>query len=211
MTMIKNLLFDFGGVLCDLNFDDCLNAFRGLGSSLQSFKENEELVAILQRMDRGTATVPEFMRELRKVCEIPCATDQQLLYAWNKILGGIPTQRYKALKQLKKNYSIYLLSNCNDPHWNFVLENYSEYKGENFIEWFKQIFLSFKMHLEKPEQAIYETVAQEACIRPEETLFIDDHQENIDGAMSVGFHGLCALGDEWIKQLVNKNLDKGNF
>lgn len=200
--MIKNILFDYGGVICDLDFEGCKKTFAEMGCSIEKamtegFREGN----ILQRMDKGTATMKEFFDGVRLLGKAPHLDDSEILRAWNSILVGVPPQRFDAIKKLSKKYNLYLLSNCNAPHWEVIFDRLSQYKGENMWNWFCQIFLSFRMHLEKPHKEIYEALVREARICPEETLFIDDHQENVDGASEVGFNVLCARGDQWLEEL----------
>lgn len=200
--MIKNILFDYGGVICDLDFGACKKTFAEMGCSIENamtegFREGN----ILQRMDNGMATSKEFFEGVRLLGKAPQLGDNEILRAWNSILVGVPPQRFEAIKKLSEKYNLYLLSNCNALHWEVIFDRLSQHNGENIWNYFRQIFLSFRMHLEKPHKEIYEALVQEARIRPEETLFIDDRQDNVDGASEVGFNVLRACGDQWIEEL----------
>ena len=201
MKPIRNLLFDYGGVLCDLNWDKMIAAFCELGCNSQAFSPDIIHDELFRRIDRGTIGEADFLVGLRKLLHLPNATDTQLVRAWNSLLGGIPEQRKAALRRLKDRYRLYLLSNVNEIHWRCCVDQFSDYRGESMWSWFAQVFVSYKMHLEKPEPEIYLTVARQAGIEPAETLFIDDHEENVEGARAVGFQVLQALGDAWIAPL----------
>ena len=206
MKGIKNILFDFGGVILELAPEKCIEAFKRLGCPEEVFKGDFWTEGIFRKMDRGTASEEEFYNEIRRIGHIPQATDSEILDAWNSFIPGVQERTFKALKRLKERFPLYILSNVNLPHWRHCEENLMYYQGENAFSWFKQTFTSYTLHLEKPERAIYETVAREAHIKPEETLFIDDRQENLDGAALVGFHTMITKDGDWIDKLDNINL-----
>ena len=196
--MIKNLLFDFGGVLCDLDFKRCMDALARLGVSVDIMTEKTITSGIFQQINVGTITEKEFLTGLKRMGNMQEVSDKELLDVWNSIIVGVPAHRFKALLKLKERFNLYMLSNVNVMHWEYCMDNVLNYEGDNFIGNFKQVFLSYKMHKEKPDKDIFEQVLQEARILPEETLFIDDRRDNTATAQSMGFHVLQALGDEWL-------------
>lgn len=199
--VFKNLLFDFGGVILELAPEKSIEAFKQLGCPSDVFKGEFWLAGIFRKIDRGTATEAEFYDELRRIGRIPHATDAEILKAWNMFIPGVKTRTFEALKHLKTKYPLYMLSNVNLMHWRKCEEELMLYQGENVFNWFTKTFTSFQMHLQKPERAIYEAVANEAHINPEETLFIDDRQENLDGAALVGFQTMKTKDCDWIDKL----------
>ncbi len=205
--MIKNLVFDFGGVLCDLNFEGCFKEFKKLGINEDYLNSDSMGLGIFQQFNIGTISEKEFIARLYQYGDNIQATYQQLLDAWNTVIVNIPPQRFEALKELEKNYNLYLLSNVNYSHWEYSLKYVWNYKGEPFTQHFKKLFLSYEMHKEKPNADIFEEVIQIAGINPKESLFIDDRQDNTTTALKVGFHTLQALGDEWIEKIVGKELN----
>ena len=94
------------------------------------------------------------------------------------------------------------MSNTNEIHWKYVTENTLIYRGEDTSTWFKRIFLSYELHLEKPEIEIYQTVVDTAQINPEETLFIDDNLINLKGAEQIGIKTLLSTNGDWVDKLI---------
>lgn len=206
MTPIKNIIFDFGGVICDLDFEKCARGLMNLGFPAEKLCKDFVTQGIFQRINIGSAEPSEFWEELRRICGRPDVADATWLEVWNYVLAGIPPQRYHALKQLSQAHHLFLLSNISDPHWQYTLNHLVQFGEENMLDWFDALFLSYKMHLEKPDRAIFKKVLDTTGVRLEETLFVDDREDNIAAARSVGLHSLQALGDEWIARLVDKTL-----
>jgi putative hydrolase of the HAD superfamily len=204
--MIKTIIFDFGGVLCDLNFEKCIQSFAKAGYPVELLNDKVISSGIFQKFNIGTISEEDFFEGLRQQGNLPDSTDEQLRSIWNEIIVNVPPQRFEALKKLEQHYPLYLLSNTNYTHWKYCLENVWNYQGESFTSHFRKIFLSFEMHKEKPNKDIFQEVISSLNILPEETLFIDDNKKNVDTARSLGLHTLQALGDEWIEAIVDKPL-----
>ena len=201
MNEFKNIVFDLGGVILQLTPERCICAFQNLGCAKEIFDGPFWMNGIFCRIDRGTATEAEFYDEIRRIGNIPAASDKEILEAWNLFVSQIEERTMEALNRLKEKYALYMLSNCNLMHWRCCKEQLLKIGNENALCCFKRVFMSFEMHLEKPEHEIYATVCQEAGIRAEETLFIDDREENLIGAREMGFQTLQTRNGDWIDQL----------
>lgn len=118
----------------------------------------------------------------------PNLTKEAFVTAWNSILKDLPTYRLEFLQQLKKEgkYRLFLLSNTNDLHINWVKSNVEFY--DKFKACFEKFYLSYEMNLRKPEAAIFQYVLNQNQLVPAETLFIDDTEEHILSAKSLGIH-----------------------
>lgn len=113
-------------------------------------------------------------------------TDRKIDDMWNLMLLNIPREKLDLLLELRERYMVYLLSNTNQIHWDYAGEEMFNYRGFRADDFFEDTFLSFKMHLAKPDKAIYEKVMKEANILPEETFFIDDSETNCRAAAALG-------------------------
>ena len=203
---IKNIIFDFGGVICDLYADTCRHNFRQLGCELNLFPSQfSQFDGVFKQIDRGDISMPEFYEAIRRQGQVPDATDEQIKQAWLSVLGDIPEERFKAFAKLRKDYRLYILSNCNELHWEYLVKERMVYHGENIMYWFSMVFLSYKLHLEKPEPEIYQAVLDQAHILAEESLFIDDNQLNLDAAAKMGFHTLHSTGGDWVAKLMSQS------
>ena len=200
---IKNIIFDLGGVICDLLPEKCLSQFKGLGCDVEIFPQQySQFSGLFQQIDRGTISGHDFCEGMRIKNNAPQLTDRQICDAWNSLIGPVADNRFEAFKTLRKHFNLYILSNTNEIHWKYVTENTLIYRGEDASTWFKRIFLSYELHLEKPEIEIYQTVVDTAQINPEETLFIDDNLINLKGAEQIGIKTLLSTNGDWVDKLL---------
>ena len=185
-SKIKNVVFDLGGVLINLDFDNCLNAFRKAG-----FQDIEKQACqfrgkgFFSQFELGEISPEEFRKAIRKEVS-EALSDHEIDDMWNLMLLNIPREKLDLLLELRERYMVYLLSNTNQIHWDYAGEEMFNYRGFRADDFFEDTFLSFKMHLAKPDKAIYEKVMKEANILPEETFFIDDSETNCRAAAALG-------------------------
>ena len=185
---IKNIVFDLGGVLVDLDFKAAINGLQQAGfanvkEQLQSFDRE----GIFQKFELGEMTAEEFRAAIRENSTVTL-TDEEIDALWNAMLLEIPREKLELILDLRGKYMVYLLSNTNSIHWNYVCKNAFNYRGFRMNDYFEETFLSYEMHLAKPDKAIYEKVLQDANLLAEETLFIDDSEANCKAAEEVGIH-----------------------
>lgn len=196
--MIKNILFDWGGVLIHLDKHRCVEAFAEFGVAvgddvINPYGQRTDL----KNFELGLMSIDEFHDTVRRVYG-PNLTDEQIDYAWNALLQGIPTYKLDMLLKLKERYRLFLLSNTNAVHWAEGSKQFN-YKGHKAEDFFEQIFLSNEIHELKPSPEAFRKVAQMAGINPEETLFVDDLQASCDAATALGFHTYCPLANtDWM-------------
>ena len=185
-SKIKNVVFDLGGVLINLDFDNCLNAFRKAG-----FQDIEKQACqfrgkgFLPLFELGEISREEFRKAIGKEVS-EALSDHEIDDMWNLMLLDIPREKLDLLLKLREHYMVYLLSNTNRIHWDYACEQMFCYRGFRVNDFFEDIFLSFEMHKAKPEKDIYEQMMKEANILPEETFFIDDSAINCQAAISLG-------------------------
>ena len=191
MQKIKNLLFDFGGVLVDLDRERCIQAFSTMGVDLRPFLGDYAQNGIFSQLERGMLTLPQFCDELRNITGISSITDCQIIEAWQLFLHDIPNERLDCLLRLREKYPLYLLSNTNEIHWDMARNDLFLYKGNTVSDFFRKTFLSFELHMEKPDTRIFQTVLEQAGLKAEETLFIDDAEVNCIAAQKVGMQTYC--------------------
>ena len=185
---IKNIVFDLGGVLVDLDFKAAINGLQQAGfanvkEQLQSFDRE----GIFQKFELGEMSADEFRTAIRENSTVEL-TDEEVDNLWNAMLLEIPREKLELILDLRGKYMVYLLSNTNSIHWNYVCKNAFNYRGFRVNDYFEETFLSYEMHLAKPDKAIFEKVLQDANLLPEETLFIDDSEANCKAAEEVGIH-----------------------
>lgn len=183
---IRNIIFDWGGVLIDLDTEGCIEAFRRLGADVKALLTGTNELGVFSAYESGALDTAGFHQEIRRIIGKE-VSDEEIDKAWNTQLKSIPAGKLDLLLELKAHYNLYLLSNTNELHWLCGTKAF-RYKGHEVQDYFKQIFLSFRMHLAKPDPQIFLTALKEAGLKAEETLFVDDSPVNCQAAASAGLH-----------------------
>lgn len=193
MQGIKNIVFDWGGVMINLDKVRCVKAFDKIGAHhISSYVDECRQEDLFHDLEMGSITVPQFCDEVRRQCPECAATDEEICWAWGELLTGIPEYRVEKLRTLKSKYRLFLLSNTNVIHW--------EPYAHRLEGCFEKMFLSYEMHLVKPDAEIFREVLRQTGIRAEETLFIDDSANNCAGAASLGIHThQVKVSDDWLE------------
>ena len=201
--MIKNLIFDFGGVLVNLDKDICVDEFRKINAGevghYVDFCIQEDL---FHELEIGAITIPEFCNAVRKKAPNCNGTDDQIVAAWASLLTDVPVHRLKELLRLKENYRLFLLSNTNEIHWEMAEKRFfRQIEGLGIDDFFEKCYLSCRLGMIKPSAEIFEIVLKENGLNPAETVFIDDSPKNCQAAESVGipaFHS--PTGEDWLSK-----------
>lgn len=194
---IKNIIFDLGGVIIDV---DTVRSFQ----ALQDFSVNDgsddkhlsENVQLFLDYEKGLISSQEFREGIRLLTRNKDLQDQQIDIAWNLMLLDIPTERIEVLKKLKDRFQLYVLSNTNDIHVPAFNRMVEKVCGEPGIDcFFDRVYFSHELNMRKPEPEIYRHVLEENDLQPEQTLFIDDRYENIQAAEALGMHTYHVAGE----------------
>ena len=187
LTNIKNIIFDLGRVLLNLDFDASIKAFLKLGSDGAILDhKNAYGDPIFYNLEVGEITPAEFRSGVRKLLQNEQLTDVQIDEAWCTMLLDIPVHRVKKVQELSQNYNLYLFSNTNQIHINRLLSEFKEQYDFDFHSLFTAVYYSHEIHDRKPEISSYEKVIALSGVNPEETLFIDDLEKNIVAGQTAG-------------------------
>jgi glucose-1-phosphatase len=208
MPRLKNIIFDLGAVLIDVDYHKTANAFKNLG--VTNFDEMYSQFAanpIFQQLEMGLITEDEFYQDFNASIEKPL-TVAQINFAWNEILLDWRKASVLFLGEINQHYNIYLLSNTNIIHQKaFFKTLQKEVDLPTINHFFKKAYYSHEVHLRKPNADIFEFVLQDAGIVAAETLFIDDSYNNIDTANTLGFKTHLLLQNERIEHLEYNNFN----
>ncbi len=193
MSDMKNLLFDLGGVIMDIRRERCVAALESLGmANAKDFLGDYVQAGPFLKIENGEITPAEFRDELRR--HIPArsvdgsaVSDQELDWAFNQFLVGIPRHRLESLRKLKQDYKIYMLSNTNQIMFDSKIKEEFEQEGLTVNDYFDGIVTSFEVHASKPDARIFQAVIDRLGLKPEETLFFDDSERNLEAAREFGF------------------------
>jgi len=194
LTNIKNIIFDLGKVLLNLDFNASILAFQKLGlkndvlDGKQAYSD-----PVFYELEVGKVSPKEFCNRVRKVINNTGATDLQIEDAWFAMILDIPANRVKVVQELSKNYNVYLFSNTNQIHIERLHRAFKAEHGIDFPSLFVKDFYSHEIHERKPDLSSYQKVIELFGINPEESIFIDDLEKNIIGAQQSG------LKTYWLK------------
>lgn len=200
---IENIIFDFGGVIMDINIGKTILAFKDL--HIDGLKTDDIISGhkkFLLDLELGLITPEEFIHTL--YTEYPAmanVSEDKVWNAWNALLLGYDPKRIELIKILKKHYALFVLSNTNLPHRVKFKQMFREQFKTGFGSLFDKQFYSDEMHLRKPDIQIYKRVIEEASINPNKTLFIDDNELNVTYAKQTGLIAYHLTGGEKITDL----------
>ena len=201
--MIKNLLFDLGGVIMDIRRLNCVASFERLGmKDADSFLGEYSQKGPFLQLEEGAISEAEFRTAVRQFIDGE-VTDEQIDSAFCDFLVGIPKYRLEQLRELKKQYGIYMLSNTNSIMWHSRIAEDFRQEGLEREDYFDGIVTSFEAKSIKPDAKIFHTVVEKLGIKPEETLFLDDSQKNLDAAAELGFQTLLVTPSSEFFELLN--------
>jgi glucose-1-phosphatase len=202
-SSIKNIIFDLGGVIINIDFQLTFEAFAKLGNTdiLTILKKFEQL-EIFKRYEKGEFTDNEVRDLFRKEFNSDLS-DKQFDDAWNALLQDIPLKRIELIQQLKNKYRLFLLSNTNNIHIKKVNQILYESSKVNMLDdLFEKAYYSYSICMGKPDLEIYQHVLRDKNLKAEETLFIDDNKDNIEGAKAAGLKVIHVQSPETILELL---------
>jgi len=184
---IRHIIFDLGGVILNIDYKLSAEAFKKLGANdfdeLYSQAKQSEL---FDRLETGRISLNDFRNEVRRIFEATWS-DTEIDSAWNAMLLDLPPARIELLQELKKRYKIYLLSNTNQIHYDQYGRMLRERFGLNDLsEVFDKAYYSHEVGMRKPDAEVFEFVLNANAAEANETLFIDDSIQHIEGAKRIG-------------------------
>ncbi|MCF0211702.1 MAG: HAD family phosphatase [Bacteroidales bacterium] len=191
MATIKNLIFDLGGVIYDIRYENIPDAFLAHGvTNMSDIYTRTSQTREMDLFEEGLLPSDALRQGVRALANAPL-TDQDVDDIFNAILIDIPAPRIATLLALKQKYRVILYSNTNDINYQFYTrEMMREYGFDIFSRCFHAAYFSHIMHIRKPKPEGFLRILREQGLRPEETLFIDDNEPNLAGARAVGIQGL---------------------
>ncbi|MEP7255589.1 MAG: HAD family phosphatase [Ferruginibacter sp.] len=187
MTTTKNIIFDLGGVLLDIDFKKSIDAFESLGienfeEMFSQFKADE----LFEKLETGMLSEQEFYSAIKKRTKADI-TDEDIAQAWNALILDFRTESLDFLEKLAPQYNLYLLSNTNAIHLRYFQQSFKKQTGKPLLdEYFIKAWYSHEVKLRKPGTAIFEFILLAENLVAAETLFIDDTLINIETAKNMG-------------------------
>jgi glucose-1-phosphatase len=186
MENIKNIIFDLGGVLLNIDFKKTEAAFKLLGwDSFSDYISQFHISELFEKYETGQIDDLEFVEGISRLMG-KAANNENIIEAWNALLLDFPPPRIALLRKLKSRYRTFLLSNTNAIHLREFQQRLHEKEGVFLEDIFEKTYYSHVVKLRKPHAAIFELVLNENGLKPEETLFIDDTASNFEEARKMG-------------------------
>lgn len=199
--MIDTIIFDFGDIFINLDKQATISGLQKLG-----LKEwNADLNQLNLSFETGDISTEDFLAGFQK--QLPNATTEQILEAWNAILADFPLYRLEFLQLLSQKYRMFLLSNTDSIH----IETFENKTGisfySDFYQCFEKVYFSFEIGMRKPNAEVFQYLINKHELSPKRTLFVDDKKENTDSAAALGFHVWnLQVGQEDVVDLFDKQI-----
>ncbi len=187
---LPHLLFDFGGVIINIDYNRTLEAMRQLGSGIEFTQAAQ--AELFDQLETGHISATEFRDGLRAHYGLQ-ATDAQLDAAWHAMLLDVPAERLALIAELRaQGYQTALLSNTNDLHITEINRRLKAQYGlqHGIADCLDRVFYSQQVGLRKPGEEIFRHALREMNWRPADTLFIEDSPQHIETARRLGLHTL---------------------
>lgn len=203
MENIKNIILDLGGVLINLDYDKLNKSLSSLGLS-NAFSKAKQ-IELFDKLEEGKISDENFLREFNELAKAN-HNHQTIINAWNSILLDFPQERLHLLRLLAEKYRMFLFSNTNSIHINEVYNILKRDCGVNDLnQYFERIYLSNELGLRKPKPEGFKFILEDNQLNANETLFIDDSPQHVEGAKKVGLNAKWLdLEKEDITILINR-------
>jgi putative hydrolase of the HAD superfamily len=203
---IHSIIFDFGGVILDIDTKLTVEALKNLGfRDWERLDTPEFYQEVIFPLEKGLDAPEVFRDKMRDFLKMNL-TDEEIDRAWNALLFQLQADRIKLLEMVKNHYNIFLLSNSNIIHYHeFVKDLSTNFGYARFDDLFDKAYFSFELQLIKPDRKIYDYVIRDKALQPASTLFIDDRLENIEGARSTGLKARHLNNGDLLTDLFDEN------
>ena len=198
---IKNIVFDLGGVLLDIDYNLTSQGFEKLGYS--DFKKMYSQYAadeLFENLETGKIKNDDFFIKMKSIKSD--ITTEQIIYAWNAMLLDFRCNSFNFIEQLSGKYTIFLLSNTNAIHHAAFSKLFESKYNRSMDSYFTKAYYSHQIGLRKPNDNIFDFVLEDASIKAHETLFIDDSYNNIETAKSLKWETHLLQKGEMIEQVI---------
>ena len=202
---IKNIIFDFGGVILNIKPELVYGSFKNLNfrnfkKSFQKYKET----GFFEKFETGEITSEKFRRAVNNELKV-FLHDRIIDEAWNNMLLNYPSENIEILQELRKTYRIFLLSNTNQIHYDYYIPAFKNKFGFELNDIFVKTYFSHKIGMRKPGKEIFLKVLNENSLSAKETLFIDDFHENRKTAVDIGLKTTEIKTNEGLSKIFKKS------
>lgn len=202
--MIKTILFDMGGVLFRQNTRKAIGRFAAIGLDTDEYIGKYGQKGFMRDCEMGNISEQEFCARLSAACGTRPISHRVALDCWLGFIDDVPYENLKELERLRKHYRLGLASNTNPFVMEYMDSPAISPDGKGISSYFDALYCSYLLHLYKPSEEYFQEILRRENLRPEEILFIDDSEANINGAKALGINTLHVPSNEnWIPMLYN--------
>ncbi len=205
MRTFKNIIFDLGGVIINLDISATIKAFQTLGAkNFPTIYTQLQQHQLFDLFDKGLISETDFYQQLCTIIQIPLS-NSDFKIAWNAMLLDFPVHRLRKLHALNQTHNTFLLSNTNETHvtaFEALLFQQQGYK--NLDTFFNTVYYSCRMGMRKPDAEIFDYLLQQHELKAEETLFIDDSPQHVEGAKQCGIYAVQLLAGKDVCELLDE-------
>lgn len=216
INMIKNLVFDLGGVLMGLNKEACIKAFidnvglHGFGNLLGLYKQ-EGFFADFENGKIGAVdfyrTIKEMAKEEGNNDKYLSVSDDQIDFSLNELLEGVQSETIDILLDLKREYNLYLLSNTNEIAWKKIDHTFRE-SGHPIETLFIKLYRSYRLGISKPCVEVFYKIIEDSGIDPAESIFVDDGPANVEAAEMAGFSTILFKPGDSLREVLRNKINE---
>ena len=198
---IEAIIFDFGGVIIQLNYQATIDAFKNLGiTNFDEMYSQAQQSNLFDDIETGKISSQRFINGILDFLP-PNTSPNKVVEAWNAMILDVPKSNIEILQELSKKYRLFLLSNTNSLHIDLAYRNWNKIAEQPIDKYFEKIYLSHEVEMRKPNKEIFELVCNENLLSRESTLFIDDSEQHIIGAQSMGLQTIHHKSNELLHSL----------
>ena len=188
-TDYKNIIFDFGGVIINIDPMLTVKAFAKLSPELTEEKSMQVIQdPMFRRFEKGEISESELRSGITSMLDIQTPlSDIDFDKAWDGMILDLPKARLDLIQSLQTDHRLFLLSNTNSIHMRKVSEVVQQTIQVNSIDhYFEKAYYSHLVGMRKPDREIFDLVLNENELDPKETVFLDDFPINFPGAVEAG-------------------------
>ena len=198
---IKSVVFDLGGVIYGVDYHKTINGFKDLG--IDRFEEVYAKAGqsdLFNDFEEGKISRAIFIDRIKNLSR-KNMTSSQIENAWNEMLLGFMPDALACLKRLSGSYRLFLLSNTNEIHIQEIENRVGKAFFSDFCSLFENVYLSHELGLRKPHPEVFKHILNEQGLKANETFFIDDSIQHVEGAIKAGLYAHHLKDDQKIDQL----------
>ena len=197
----KNIIFDLGGVILNIDLRKTQDAFAALGvKNIDEVFRMGHIDSFFKSYETGAIDDAAFIASVQNLAGIKLAPEI-VIEAWNALLIDFPPERINFLKKIRSKYRLFLLSNTSALHHTRFHEIFKQEFDGSLDDLFDKAYYSHIIKLHKPDTASYKLIIDENQLNAGETLFIDDSEANVEGAERAGLRGLHLANGKTILDL----------